>query len=412
MHWWSETATSGTVTYKKPISLEAGSYTFDAVAQGAAGDKVTLQICDENGKVLGESTPAELDGWINWQTPSLHFTVKAKTTILLQVAVAMQDGGWGTADNLYLYEDEAATDGFVIGEEPNQPDNSGTTVTPSTSDNIVVTTKPDGSTTEIKTENATNAAGKKVEITTTTEKDATGKVTGSKVVSVIKSVAKDTTATVTVNKSAAGSVTAATATITKTGIVNGSTTKGTISATVVKQVQEAAGRKNVAMVCKVVDASGKTKFTLKANAKNLQAGQSLYLYKQNTKTGAYTMVNSKTYKVSAAGNVSVSMDTKATYELVDKATSDKITKSILATVKVAKSSRTVKKGGKITFKLNTKLNQNNVKSITYTSTKKSVATVSKSGKVTAKKAGTAKVKAKVTLKNGKTKTVSMKVTVK
>ena len=54
----------------------------------------------------------------------------------------------------------------------------------------------------------------------------------------------------------------------------------------------------------------------------------------------------------------------------------------------------------------------NVDKITYTSSKKSVATVNKNGKITAKKKGTAKVKAVVTLKDGTKKTVTMKVKVK
>ena len=54
----------------------------------------------------------------------------------------------------------------------------------------------------------------------------------------------------------------------------------------------------------------------------------------------------------------------------------------------------------------------NVKKVTYISGKKSVATVNKNGKITAKKKGSVTVKAKVTLKNGTTKTVSMKFKVK
>ena len=54
----------------------------------------------------------------------------------------------------------------------------------------------------------------------------------------------------------------------------------------------------------------------------------------------------------------------------------------------------------------------NVDKITYTSSKKSVVTVNKNGKITAKKKGTAKVKAVVTLKDGTKKTVTMKVKVK
>ena len=58
------------------------------------------------------------------------------------------------------------------------------------------------------------------------------------------------------------------------------------------------------------------------------------------------------------------------------------------------------------------MNMNNVKSITYQTADKKIATVSKSGKVTAKAKGTVTVKATVTLKNGSKKTVTMKIKVK
>ncbi len=54
----------------------------------------------------------------------------------------------------------------------------------------------------------------------------------------------------------------------------------------------------------------------------------------------------------------------------------------------------------------------NVSKITYSTSRKAVATVSRNGKIIAKKAGTATIKAKVTLKNGTKKTVSMKIKVK
>ena len=54
----------------------------------------------------------------------------------------------------------------------------------------------------------------------------------------------------------------------------------------------------------------------------------------------------------------------------------------------------------------------NVESITYSTSKKSVATVSKSGKVTAKNEGTVTITVTVILKNGKTKTVKMKINLK
>ena len=87
-------------------------------------------------------------------------------------------------------------------------------------------------------------------------------------------------------------------------------------------------------------------------------------------------------------------------------------KAILKTVSVDKKSASVKTGKKTKIQLSSKLDLGNVKKITYTSGKKSVAAVDKNGKITAKKKGTVTIKAKVTLKNGKTKTVSMKIKVK
>lgn len=77
-----------------------------------------------------------------------------------------------------------------------------------------------------------------------------------------------------------------------------------------------------------------------------------------------------------------------------------------------KTSTTVEKGKKTSVQMSSKLDMDNVESITYSTSKKSVATVSKSGKVTAKQAGTVTITVTVTLKNGKIKTVKMKVNVK
>ena len=87
-------------------------------------------------------------------------------------------------------------------------------------------------------------------------------------------------------------------------------------------------------------------------------------------------------------------------------------KEIKKTVKATKTSTNVKKKKTTKFPWSKKLNMANVDKITYTSSKKSVVTVNKNGKITAKKKGTAKVKAVVTLKDGTKKTVTMKVKVK
>ena len=116
MHWWSEQGGTGAVTYDVPISLAAGSYTFEAAAQGCAGDAVTLKILDAAGGELFCGTPAILTGWANWMTPSVSFTLTEPQQVLLQIQVDMQAGGWGTADCLYLYR---------TGDAPETPPQGG-----------------------------------------------------------------------------------------------------------------------------------------------------------------------------------------------------------------------------------------------------------------------------------------------
>ena len=134
--------------------------------------------------------------------------------------------------------------------------------------------------------------------------------------------------------------------------------------------------------------------------------------KIDPKTGKYVLVNAKTYTVSKSGNVKVTLPEGATYQLLDSKDAEAVEKEILATVKVKKTSTTVKTGKKTTVQMSSKLDMDNVESITYSTSKKSVATVSKNGKVTAKKAGNVTIKVIVTSKNGQTKTVKMKVKVK
>jgi hypothetical protein len=262
------------------------------------------------------------------------------------------------------------------------------------------------------TATATNSAGKTVTVTTTTNKDSAGNVTSVTEKSMIEKAAKNTAATVTVEKNAAGKVTSAAAAVTQTATADGTKNNVSLSKSVINQIQEAAGQKDVDITLKAVDASGKTNYTVTVNAKDVKAGKSLYAYALNTKTGEYTMVDSKAYTVSKKGTVSFSKSKKATYVLVSASDAKKINKDILATAKLTKTSKTIKVGKTAKVTISKKLNTANVKSIKYTTSKKSVATVSKSGKVTAKSAGTATIKAKVTFKNGSTKTLKLKVTVK
>lgn len=309
---------------------------------------------------------------------------------------------------------ETKTDGTKV-ETTTETKTDGTkveTVVETTKDGSVKTTETvtqaDGSATKTEKENGTNAMGKEVAVTTTTKTDATGVVTSVTEKSTIASSATTNT-TVTVKKDGEGAITSATASIAKT-VSSGN--KATVSASVVSQILEAAGTGDVKVTMTVKDSEGKTKYKVKVDAENLQAGEELYIYKLDTKTGEYVMVNAKAYEVTEAGSVSVSVSKKATYELVSADEAAAINKQIKSNIKPKKSSASVKPGKSTSFSLSSKANEDNIKSVTYTTSNKSVVTVNKDGKISAKGKGTVTVKATVTLKNGETKTIKMTIKVK
>lgn len=214
---------------------------------------------------------------------------------------------------------------------------------------------------------------------------------------------KKAEASVTITKDAQGNVTSANATV--------SGSKGTLTADVVKQLTEAAGTEDLTIILQVKNANGDVKYTVSVSAKNVKNNKSLKAFVVNRKTGEYELINSKTYKAKD-GNLNVSFGKKGDYVLLTTKEAARIEKEILKTIAPKKTKATVKKGKTTEFKLDSKLNQNNVKKVTYKTSKKSIATVNKNGKIKANRKGTVKIKAIVTLKNGKTKTVSMKIAVR
>ena len=263
-------------------------------------------------------------------------------------------------------------------------------------------TNPDGSKTE--TTVSTNPDGSKTQTTVTTKPD------GSKVKTVATANKDGSTVTVTTTTDSKGS-TSVKAEVVKTGTKSAAGTKGTISFDVVAQITEAAGTTDVVISQKVVDQNGKTAYTVSVNAKDLSAGKKLTLVKYNKKTGKYILYNKKTYKVTDAG-VSQTIKDSGSYQLISEADAAKLVKEILATVKPAKKSKTVKEGNAASFAWSKELDTANVSKITYSSTDNSIAKIGKNGKITAKKAGKVTLKATVTLKNGKKKVVSMKLSVR
>ena len=214
---------------------------------------------------------------------------------------------------------------------------------------------------------------------------------------------KKAEASVTITKDAQGNVTGANATV--------SGSKGTLTTDVVKQLTEAAGTEDLTIILQVKNANGDVKYTVSVSAENVKNNKSLKAFVVNRKTGEYELINSKTYKAKD-GKLNASFGKKGDYVLLTTKEAARIEKEILKTIAPKKTKATVKKGKTTEFKLDSKLNQNNVKKVTYKTSKKSIATVNKNGKIKTNRKGTVTIKAIVTLKNGKTKTVSMKIAVR
>lgn len=258
---------------------------------------------------------------------------------------------------------------------------------------------------ETKTETTTETKpdGTVVTTTTTTAEDGT-----QNVVVELKNVENNSSATVTVSKDASGKTLKAEAAVEQVAKKNTLSVSGTLIA----QITEAAGTKNVNVVTSVKDSNGAKIGTITVNAEKLVAGKKLAVVKVNPKTGEKTLVNAKSYKVTKDGSISVSGLKNAEYELITTTEKTDLSKKIAKTVTAKNAKKTVKNGAKTTFAFGTGLNKENVKSVKYVSSKKSVAAVDKNGKIKAKKAGKTIVKAVVTLKDGTKKTVKTEITVK
>ncbi|MDD6505179.1 MAG: InlB B-repeat-containing protein, partial [Lachnospiraceae bacterium] len=112
LHWYLASAGKGEVIYKgtgsNGITLEPGAYTFEVMAQGNDGDKVTLSVLDHGkNSTFINGTATSMIGWANWVTPSVNFTITETTTVDLGITIGIQAGGWGTVDCMYLYQTEA-----------------------------------------------------------------------------------------------------------------------------------------------------------------------------------------------------------------------------------------------------------------------------------------------------------------
>lgn len=378
------------------VQQPSGSTTTDSSGGGAPSGGASATPTTEtkpDGTKVETSTETKTDG------TKVDTTVETKTDgTKTETVVETKTDGAKTETVV-----ETKTDG-TKKETVVETDKDGSVKTTET------VTNADGSATKTEKETETNTKGKEVAVTTTTEKDADGKVTGITQTSEIDQIAGSASATVKVEKTADGKITGAEAEVDKKGASSKQGVKATLFGSVVSQITEAAGTQSVEISMTVT--AGKKEYTVKADAQDLEAGNKLKVMALDEKTGEYVLVNAKTYKVNESGNVKLTLPAGMTYQLMDSKEAASVEKQILDTVKVKKSAATISEGKKTALKLSSKLNMDNVAKITYTSAKKSVATVNKNGTITAKNSGSVVIIATVTLKNGKTKTVKMKIKVK
>lgn len=337
----------------------------------------------------------KLNAWIDETTGNLCF----ETDRFSVYAIAVDDetsGGSSSGGGSVSGGGSSAGGGTVVN-----PDNK--------TEDTKTEVKPDGTRVETKTDTVKNDQGNEVKSETTTIRNADGTVASVTTTIEIKDASTNTTINMVVKKDAAGEVTEAKAEIEAVAAAgkNGKA-KTTLNADAAEQMIQAAGTKNVTIKQTVRDDKGNTLYTVETDAKNLEAGRKLTLVE--IRDGKQILVT-KTAKVDTNGNFTIRAP-KGEYQLLNETQMKTLRKQILATVKPAKKSVTIKKGKKAAISLSKKLDKENVAKITYRSTKKSVVTITKNGKATGKKKGTAVIEITVVLNDGTKKVIKTKVKVK
>ncbi len=337
----------------------------------------------------------KLNAWIDETTGNLCF----ETDRFSVYAIAVDDetsGGSSSGGGSVSGGGSSAGGGTVVN-----PDNK--------TEDTKTEVKPDGTRVETKTDTVKNDQGNEVKSETTTIKNADGTVVSVTTTIEIKDAATNTTINMVVKKDAAGEVTEAKAEIEAVAAAgkNGKA-KTTLNADAAEQMIQAAGTKNVTIKQTVRDDKGNTLYTVETDAKNLEAGRKLTLVE--IRDGKQILVT-KTAKVDTNGNFTIRAP-KGEYQLLNENQMKTLRKQILATVKPAKKSVSIIKGKKAAISLSKKLDKENVAKITYRSTKKSVVTITKNGKATGKKKGTAVIEITVVLNDGTKKVIKTKVKVK
>lgn len=350
----------------------------------------------------------KLNAWIDKTTGNLCFETDRFSVYAIAVDDETSGGGSSSGGGSVSGGGSSSGGGSVSGGGSSA--GGGTVVNPDNkTEDTKTEVKPDGTRVETKTDTVKNDQGNEVKSETTTIRNADGTVASVTTTIEIKDAATNTTINMVVKKDAAGEVTEAKAEIEAVAAAgkNGKA-KTTLNADAAEQMIQAAGTKNVTIKQTVRDDKGNTLYTVETDAKNLEAGRKLTLVE--IKDGKQILV-AKTAKVDTNGNFTIRAP-KGEYQLLNETQMKTLRKQILATVKPAKKSVSIKKGKKAAISLSKKLDKENVAKITYRSTKKSVVTITKNGKATGKKKGTAVIEITVVLNDGTKKVIKTKVKVK
>lgn len=363
--------------YKKMLSIR-NAYT-DVFARG---DRKTILASDENGYDIVSRS---------YKGTKLYVGLNIKD-VAQTVEIPVSENNGTVLKDLYSGKTYTVSNGKI---------------------KVIIPAATDGGTVVLKNNSSINGGSSSGSTTTETQpsEDTKKDTTTTEIVIPAEKLPEGTTATVIVTKDASGKVTAEAA-VAATGKASKTGVKATVNADVIQAVTEAAGTKDVTITQEVKKADGTTAYTVQVNAADVKAGAKLAVMKKDEKTGELVLVNKKSYKVTKDGSVSLTFKDRGVYVLKTQAEVKAAAKQIAKTIASAKS--TVNIGVKKTtvFQWSKKLNMENVAKITYKSSKKSVVSVNKNGKIKGKKKGTGKVTATVTLKDGTKKIVTIKVTVK
>lgn len=132
-HWYNAgtDVAEAEITYKKAITLASGEYIFEYVGQGADGDELYAEVMDSEGNIIAKGDNVTLTGWKNWKTPSVSFKLEKEIKVTLVVGIVSAKGGWGTVDDLYLYQTKSDDKSDDSNQTPDggdsKPDDSNKT---------------------------------------------------------------------------------------------------------------------------------------------------------------------------------------------------------------------------------------------------------------------------------------------